>query len=204
MTIGYETITAEPVAKLINEFNRLPGIGPKSASRLAFFLLRAKPEISERLAAAILEMKEKTIFCSRCFNITVDDPCPVCRNANRNEKQICVVEEPLDVVALERTGEFKGLYHVLHGAISPVEGVNPEDLKIRELLTRLKVEPVEEVIISTNPNLEGDATAAYLAREIIPLGIRVTRLARGLPMGSDLEYADEVTLGRALQGRREM
>ena len=204
MAIGYEHVTAEPVARLIDEFNRLPGIGPKSASRLAFFLLRAKPEFSERLAKAILEMKEKTILCSRCFNITVQDPCPICRNPGRNAQQLCVVEEPLDVVALERTGEFKGLYHVLHGAISPVEGINPEDLKIRELLDRLKVEPIEEVIVSTNPNLEGDATAAYLAREIIPLGVRVTRLARGLPIGGDLEYADEVTLGRALQGRREM
>lgn len=204
MAIGYENITAEPVARLIDEFNRLPGIGPKSASRLAFYLLRAKPEYSQRLAAAIIEMKEKTILCSRCYNITVDDPCPICRSPNRMERQVCVVEEPLDVVALERTGEFKGLYHVLHGAISPVEGINPEDLKIRELLVRLKTEPIEEVILSTNPNLEGDATSAYLAREIIPLGIRVTRLARGLPMGSDLEYADEVTLGRALQGRREM
>lgn len=204
MAIGYEHITAEPVARLIDEFNRLPGIGPKSASRLVFYLLRAKPEYAQRLAEAIIEMKEKTIFCSRCFNITVEDPCPVCRNPNRNERQVCVVEEPLDVIALERTGEYKGLFHVLHGAISPVEGINPEDLRIRELLIRLKTEPIEEVILSTNPNLEGDATAAYLAREIIPLGVRVTRLARGLPMGGDLEYADEVTLGRALQGRREM
>ncbi len=204
MAIGYEHVTAEPVARLIDEFNRLPGIGPKSASRLAFYLLRAKPEQAQRLAAAIIEMKEKTVLCSRCFNITVEDPCVICRNPGRQVQQLCVVEEPLDVVALERTGEYKGLYHVLHGAISPVEGINPEDLKIRELMDRLKVEPVEEVIISTNPNLEGDATAAYLAREIIPLGVRVTRLARGLPMGSDLEYADEVTLGRALQGRRDM
>lgn len=204
MALGYEHVTAEPVARLIDEFNRLPGIGPKSASRLAFFLLRAKPEYSQRLAAAILQMKETTIFCGRCFNITVEDPCPICRNPNRNVQQLCVVEEPLDVVALERTGEFKGLYHVLHGAISPVEGINPEDLRIRELLTRLKTEPIDEIIISTNPNLEGDATAAYLAREIIPLGVRVTRLAYGLPMGGDLEYADEMTLGRAIQGRREM
>ncbi|MCA0354269.1 MAG: recombination mediator RecR [Chloroflexi bacterium] len=204
MAFGYDTITPEPVSKLIDEFNRLPGIGPKSASRLVFYLLRAKREQSERLANAIMAMKDSTIFCNRCFNITVEDPCTICTNANRNERQVCVVEEPLDVVALERTGEFKGLYHVLHGAISPVEGINPEDLRIRELLARLRVEPIEEVILSTNPNLEGDATAAYLAREIIPLGIRVTRLARGLPMGSDLEYADEVTLGRALQGRREM
>lgn len=204
MAIGYEHITAEPVARLIDEFNRLPGIGPKSASRLAFYLLRAKPEYAQRLADAIIEMKEKTIFCSRCFNITVEDLCPICRNPNRVERQVCVVEEPLDIVALERTGEYKGLYHVLHGAISPVEGINPEDLRIRELLIRLKTEPIEELILSTNPNLEGDATAAYLAREIIPLGVRVTRLARGLPMGGDLEYADEVTLGRALQGRREM
>lgn len=204
MAIGYEHITAEPVARLIDEFNRLPGIGPKSASRLAFYLLRAKPEFSERLAAAIIDMKAKTILCRRCFNITVEDPCVICANESRQQSQVCVVEEPLDVVALERTGEYKGLYHVLHGAISPVEGVNPEDLRISELLDRLRVEPIEEVILSTNPNLEGDATAAYLAREIIPLGVRVTRLARGLPMGSDLEYADEVTLGRALQGRRDM
>lgn len=204
MAIGYEHITAEPVARLIDEFNRLPGIGPKSASRLVFFLLRARPEVAERLAAAIIEMKEKTIFCSRCFNITVDDPCPICRNPNRMLQQVCVVEEPLDVIALERTGEYKGLYHVLHGAISPMEGIGPDELKIRELLDRLKLEPIEEVILSTNPNLEGDATAAYLAREIIPLGVRVTRLARGLPVGGDLEYADEVTLGRALQGRRDM
>jgi recombination protein RecR len=202
---GVEQFLAEPVARLIEELNKLPGIGPKSASRLAFYLLRARREQAEALASAIVEIKEKTSFCSRCFNITVEDPCPVCRSSRRDQSIICVVEEPLDVLALERTGEYKGLYHVLHGAISPVEGINPEDLKIAELLARVKGQDVEEIIIATNPNLEGDATAAYLHRELAPLGLRrVTRLARGLPIGGDLEYADEVTLGRAISGRREI
>lgn len=204
MPTGVEQILPEPIARLIEELNKLPGIGPKSASRLAFYLLRAKREQADALASAIIEVKEKTSFCSRCFNITVDNPCLICRNPSRDQSILCVVEEPLDVLALERTGEYKGLYHVLHGAISPVEGINPEDLKIAELLVRVRSESIEEVILSTNPNLEGDATAAYLARELIPLGVRVTRLARGLPVGGDLEYADEVTLGRALAGRREI
>ncbi len=195
---------AEPVAKLIDEFSRLPGIGPKTASRLTFYLLRAPKEQALALADALRELKERTIFCSICFNITEASPCPICRDEGRDRSIICVVEEPLDVLAIERTREYKGLYHVLHGAISPVEGIGPDELKIRELLERLKAEPVEEVLLATNPNLEGEATAMYLARLIAPLGLRVTRLARGLPVGGDLEYADEVTLTRALEGRREM
>jgi recombination protein RecR len=200
-------VTAEPVARLIDEFSKLPGVGPKTAQRLTFFLLRASKEQSRALAHAIVEMKDRTLLCSVCFNITEHDPCPLCAG-QRDRSQICVVEEPLDVLALERTREFKGLYHVLHGALAPIDGIGPDDLKIRELLQRLRQqEPgcvVEEVIVATNPNLEGEATAMYLQRLIGPLGIRVTRLARGLPMGADLEYADEVTLTRALQGRREI
>ncbi len=204
MPTGVEHLTVEPVAKLIEEFNKLPGIGPKTASRLTFFLLRANEEQAQALASAIVEVKERTLYCSRCFNIATEDPCAICNNPNRDATVICAVEEPLDVLAIERTGEFRGLYHVLHGAISPVEGINPEDLKIRELVARVKTEPVEEVIIATNSTFEGDATQAYIARDIVPLGVKVTRLARGLPVGSDLEYADEVTLGRALENRREI
>jgi recombination protein RecR len=201
---GVEHLTVEPVARLIEEFAKLPGIGPKTASRLTFYLLRANEEQAQALAEAIAEIKERTIYCSRCFNIATEDPCAICSNLNRDATQICVVEEPLDVLAIERTGEFRGLYHVLHGAISPAEGINPEDLKIRELIARVKSEPIEEVIIATNSTLEGDATQAYIARDIVPLGVKITRLARGLPVGSDLEYADEVTLGRALENRREI
>jgi recombination protein RecR len=195
--------TVEPVARLIEEFAKLPGIGPKTAQRLTFHLLRLPAEAARALAEAILHMKEAVIFCSSCLNITEKDPCAVCRAETRDRTAICVVEEPLDVVALERTREFKGLYHVLHGAISPVEGVGPDDLKIKELLRRLDG-AVTEVILATNPNVEGEATAMYLARLIQPLGVKVSRLARGLPMGGDLEYADEVTLARALEGRRPM
>jgi recombination protein RecR len=195
---------AEPVARLIDEFSRLPGIGPKTASRLTFYLLRAPKEQALALADALRELKERTVFCSICFNIAEASPCSICSDENRDRSIICVVEEPLDVLAIERTREYKGLYHVLHGAISPVEGIGPDELKTHELLERLKVEPVEEVLLATNPNLEGEATAMYLARLIAPLGLRVTRLARGLPVGGDLEYADEVTLTRALEGRREM
>jgi recombination protein RecR len=195
---------AKPVAKLIDEFSRLPGIGPKTASRLTFYLLRTPKEQALALADALRELKEQTVFCSTCFNIAEASPCPICRDESRDRSIICVVEEPLDVLAIERTREYKGLYHVLHGAISPVEGIGPDKLKIHELLERLKVEPVKEVLLATNPNLEGEATAMYLARLIAPLGLRVTRLARGLPVGGDLEYADEVTLTRALEGRREM
>jgi recombination protein RecR len=195
---------AEPVARLIDEFSRLPGIGPKTASRLTFYLLRAPKEQTLTLSDALRELKERTVFCSTCFNIAEASPCPICRDENRDRSIICVVEEPLDVLAIERTREYKGLYHVLHGAISPVEGIGPDELKIHELLERLKVEPVKEVLLATNPNLEGEATAMYIARLIAPLGLRVTRLARGLPVGGDLEYIDEVTLTRALEGRREM
>ena len=204
MPTGVEHLTVEPVARLIEEFNKLPGIGPKTASRLTFHLLRAGEEQAHALAEAIVEMKDKTIYCSHCFNIATEDPCAICSNPNRETAVVCVVEEPLDVLAIERTGEYRGLYHVLHGAISPVEGINPEDLRIRELVARVKSEPIEEVIIATNSTLEGDATQAYIAREIVPLGVKVTRLARGLPVGSDLEYADEITLGRALENRREI
>ncbi|HSH80678.1 MAG TPA: recombination mediator RecR [Herpetosiphonaceae bacterium] len=204
MPTGVEHLTVEPVARLIEEFNKLPGIGPKTASRLTFHLLRASTEQAHALAEAIADVKDKTIYCGHCFNIATQDPCAICSNSNRDAAVICVVEEPLDVLAIERTGEFRGVYHVLHGAISPVEGINPEDLKIRELVARVRTEPVDEVIVATNSTLEGDATQVYIAREIVPLGVKVTRLARGLPVGSDLEYADEVTLGRALENRREV
>lgn len=192
------------VARLVEELIRLPGIGPKSASRLAYYLLRAPEEEAWALAEAIQDMKRRIRYCSRCFNMAEADPCPICADENRDRSRICVVEQPLDVIAIERTGRYNGLYHVLHGAISPVEGIGPEDLRLRELLTRVRLQPVEEIILATNPNLEGDATAMYLAQQLIPMGVRVTRLAHGLPMGGDLEYADEITLGRALEGRREM
>jgi recombination protein RecR len=193
--------TVEPVARLIEELAKLPGIGPKTAQRLTFHLLRLPAESARSLADAIVHMKEAVVFCSQCWNITDKDPCAICRSETRDRSTICVVEEPLDVLALERTREFKGLYHVLHGAINPIEGVGPDDLKIRELLTRLNGD-VKEVILATNPNVEGEATAMYLARFVQPLEVKVSRLARGLPMGGDLEYADEVTLARALEGRR--
>ena len=195
-------MTAEPVARLIEQFNKLPGIGPKTAQRLTFHLLRMPTDDARALADAIVAMKERIGFCSICFNITESDPCWICRGS-RDRSMICVVEEPLDVLALERTGAYKGLYHVLHGAISPMEGIGPEELRIRELLGRLAA-GVGEVILATNPNLEGEATAMYLTKLLTPLGAKVTRLARGLPVGGDLEYADEVTLTRALEGRREL
>ncbi len=204
MRVDAERYLPRPVARLVEELIRLPGIGPKSASRLAYYLLRVPEEEARALAEAILEMKSRMRFCSRCYNITETDPCAICSDEDRDRTRICVVEEPLDVVALERTGRYRGLYHVLHGAISPVEGIGPDDLRIGELLTRVRLQPVEEIILATNPSLEGDATAMYLAQNLIPLGVRVTRLAHGLPMGGDLEYADEVTLSRALEGRREL
>jgi recombination protein RecR len=197
-------VTPEPVTRLIEAFAQLPGIGPKTASRLTFYLLRRPAEQAEALADALRDLKQKTVFCSTCFNITEASPCAVCRDEGRDRSVICVVEEPLDVLAIDRTGEYKGLYHVLHGAISPVDGIGPDELRIQELMARLKDQPAQEILLATNPNLEGEATAMYLARLIQPLGIRVTRLARGLPVGGDLEYADVVTLGRAVQGRREM
>jgi recombination protein RecR len=198
--------TPKAVQRLIDEFSRLPGIGPKSASRLTFFLLRGDGQLPRELAVALTELKERTRFCSNCFNITdvQSNPCPVCSDPARQAGVICVVEEPLDVMAIERTREFKGRYHVLNGVISPVEGIGPEDLKIRELVERLKREPVREVILATNISLEGEATAMYLQKQLFPLGVKVTRLARGLPVGGDLEYADETTLARALSGRSEM
>ncbi len=196
--------TAEPIARLIEELNKLPGIGPKSAQRLTYYLLRAPAEEAQALAEAIRDVKEKLTLCSICLNITDSDPCTICRDEERDHTKICVVEEPIDILPLERTKKYKGLYHVLHGVIAPTDGIGPEELKIKELLSRLNNGLVTEVILATNPNLEGEATAMYLHRLIPPLGIRVTRLARGLPYGGDLEYADDVTLSRALEGRQEM
>jgi len=192
------------VSRLIEELNKLPGIGPKSAQRLTYFLVRMPEQEARALAEAVIAVKERIILCSTCCNITDSDPCPVCRGEERDHTKICVVEEPLDILPMERTREYKGLYHVLHGVISPMDGIGPDDLKIRELVQRLEGGGVEEVILATNPNLEGEATAMYLHRIIAPMGVRVTRLARGLPYGADLEYADEVTITRALQGRQEI
>lgn len=197
-------VTPAPVTRLIEAFAQLPGIGPKTASRLTFYLLRRPAEQSEALADALRDMAENTRFCSTCFNIADQSPCSVCSDDSRDRSILCVVEEPLDVVAIDRTGDYRGLYHVLHGAISPVDGIGPDELRISELLARLDHEVVREVLLATNPNLEGEATAMYLARLIQAPGIRVTRLARGLPVGGDLEYADSDTLGRALKGRQEM
>jgi len=195
---------AEPIARLLEELERLPGVGPKSAQRLAFHILKGDDATAARLADAIVEVKRRIHFCGRCFNFSAEELCEYCRDARRDAASICVVEEPRDVVAIERTGEFHGLYHVLQGAISPMDGIGPEQLRVRELIDRLGDGEVTEVVIATNPNVEGETTALYLARLIKPLGIRVTRIASGLPVGGDLEYADEVTLGRALEARREM
>ena len=195
---------AEPVSRLIEELSKLPGIGPKSAARLTYYLLRIPEAEARALAEAIIAVKEKTVLCSSCQNITDSNPCAVCASKERDHSMICVVKEPLDILALERTGRYRGLYHVLHGVLSPMDGIGPDDLKIKELLQRLKAGSVSEVILATNPNLEGEATAMYLQRLLSPFGVRLTRLARGLPVGGDLEYADEVTLTHALEGRREM
>jgi recombination protein RecR len=192
------------VQDLIDEFGRLPGVGPKSAQRIAFHLLAAEPVDVRRLAQLLLEVKEKVRFCSICGNVAEEEQCRICRDERRDLTVICVVEEPKDVVAVEKTREFRGRYHVLGGAISPIEGVGPDDLRIRELMIRLADGVVTELILATDPNLEGEATATYLARLIKPMGLRVTRLASGLPVGGDLEYADEVTLGRAFEGRRQL
>ncbi len=194
---------AEAINKLIQEFNKLPGIGPKSAQRLAFYLLRASDEQTKLLAEAILSLKQKISLCSTCFNVTESDPCPICRSDKRDRSQICIVEQPQDILSLEHTGIYQGLYHVLHGAISPTEGIGTDDIRIKELLNRLQDGSVKEVILATNPNLEGEQTAMYLSRQISPLSIKVTRLARGLPFGTELEYADDVTLTRAIEGRQE-
>jgi len=195
---------AEPVSRLIEELSKLPGIGPKSAARLTYYLLRIPEAEARALAEAIIAVKEKTVLCSSCQNITDSNPCAVCASKERDHSIICVVKDPLDIMALERTGRYRGLYHVLHGVLSPMDGIGPDDLKIKELLQRLKAGSVSEVILATNPNLEGEATAMYLQRLLSPFGVRLTRLARGLPVGGDLEYADEVTLTHALEGRREM
>ena len=193
---------AQPVARLIEQLSRLPGIGPKSAQRLAFYLLNAPPQEAINLANSIKVAREKVTYCSVCSNLTDVNPCYICSDEGRNQKIICIVEEPPDVVALEKTREYKGLYHVLHGAISPMDGVGPESIKIKELLPRLK--DVEEVVLATNSDVEGEATAMYVSRLIKPLGIKVTRIAHGLPVGGDLEYADEATLTKAFEGRREI
>jgi recombination protein RecR len=196
--------TAEPIARLIEELNKLPGIGPKSAQRLTYYLLRAPEGEVGALADAIRNLKEKLTLCSSCLNITDSDPCAICRDEERDHTKICIVEEPIDILPLERTKKYKGLYHVLHGVIAPTDGIGPDELKVKELLSRLNNGLVTEIILATNPNLEGEATAMYLQRLIAPIGIRITRLARGLPYGGDLEYADDVTLSRALEGRQEM
>jgi recombination protein RecR len=195
---------AEPLARLIEELSKMPTVGPKTAQRLAFYILRMAPEDATKLSQAILDAKARIRYCTICFHITDVDPCSICSNPARTRSMICVVEDPRDVLAMERTREYRGQYHVLHGAISPLDGVGPDDLKITELLTRVQSGEVTEVIVATNPRVEGEATALYLARIIKPLGIKVTRIAHGLPVGGDLEYADEVTLAKALEGRREM
>ena len=194
----------EPVARLIDALQRLPGVGPKTAQRLTFFLLKRPAEEVGELADALAQLKARILHCSVCFNVTEEDPCRICSDPARDARSLCIVEEPNDLLALERTGEFRGRYHVLLGALSPLDGIGPEDLKVRELLVRLEQGGVEEVILATNPSVEGEATAIYLAKLLRPLGARVTRIARGLPVGGDLEYADEVTLSKALEGRREM
>lgn len=197
-------VTVKPITRVVDELARLPGIGPKTAQRLTYFLLRAPAEQAQSLADAITDLKQNVVLCSQCFNITDQTPCEICSNPARDGSRICVVEEPLDVVAIDRTGQYDGRYHVLHGALSPIEGIGPDELKIRELLHRVDPKSVQEVILATNPNLEGDATAMYLTRLIQPFGVTVTRLARGLPVGGDLEYADEMTLSNALAGRSQL
>ncbi|HSL97817.1 MAG TPA: recombination mediator RecR [Candidatus Deferrimicrobiaceae bacterium] len=203
------SLVIEPVARLIEAFNRLPGIGPKTAQRLTYHLLRAPDAEARALASALVAVREEVVFCSRCFNISDAPLCPICRDVGRDQARLCVVEEPLDVLAIERTAEFRGVYHVLHGAISPIDGVGPDRLRIRELLERVDAaaeagHPLEEVILATNPTLEGEATAMYLDERLADRVGSVTRIARGIPVGGDLEYADEVTLIRALQGRRAL
>jgi recombination protein RecR len=194
---------AKPIARLIAELNKLPGIGPKSAQRLTYYLLHMPDEEVKSLAEAILCLKEKVELCSICFNIGDCNPCPICQDKERDHSIICVVERPSDIIPLERTGKYKGVYHVLHGSISPAQGIGPQELKVKELLHRLQDNSTAEVILATNPTIEGEATAMYLRQMIHPMGIHVSRLARGLPFGSDLEYADDMTLAQALEGRQE-
>ena len=193
-----------PIARLVEELSKLPGVGQKTAQRLAFHLLRVPDEEARSLAEAIVEARDKVTFCTRCFNFAQGELCEYCMDTRRDPSLVCVVERPQDIVAVERTGEFRGLYHVLGGAISPIDGIGPEELKVRELLMRIREDGVREVIVATNPRVEGEATAIYLADLLKPLGVRATRIASGLPVGGDLEYADEVTLGRALKGRLEL
>jgi recombination protein RecR len=193
-----------PVARLIEALQRLPGIGPKTAHRLTFFLLKRPVEEVRELSESLLAVKDRIVSCHTCFNVTDEDPCRICADPARDARLLCVVEEPNDLLAMERTGEYRGRYHVLLGALSPLDGVGPDDLKVKELLARLEGGETTEVILATNPNVEGEATALYLAKLLRPLGIRITRIARGLPVGGDLEYADQVTLSRALEGRREI
>jgi len=194
----------DPLAKLISELQKLPSIGPKTAQRIAMHILRMKDEDAKRLGQVISDVKDQIIYCSLCGGVTDRDPCHICSDQRRDHKMICVVEETDDIMALERTGIFKGVYHVLMGALSPMEGINPDDLRIKELFERINSHEIAEVLIATNPNSQGQATAIYLSKKIKPMGIRVTQLAYGLPIGGDIEYADEVTLGKALEGRREM
>ena len=194
----------EPVARLIDALQRLPGIGPKTAQRLTFFLLKRPADEVRELSESLVAVKDKIVYCRTCFNVTDEDPCRLCADPARDPRLLCVVEEPNDLLAMERTGEYRGRYHVLLGALSPLDGVGPDDLKVRELLARIEAGAVEEVILATNPNVEGEATALYLAKLLRPLVLRVTRIARGLPVGGDLEYADQVTLSKALEGRREI
>jgi len=199
-------ILPQPIQNLIDEFSKLPGIGTKSAQRLTFYLLRCPDQDINNLAQAIGNLKKKIRFCEQCFNLSEQNLCPICQDPKRDKSIICVVEDPLDIVALEKTGEYKGVYHVLHGVISPADGLGPEQLKIKELISRIKQGKgkIKEVIIATNPSLEGEATAMYLLRQLKPLGVKITRIARGLPVGGDLEYADEITLTNALKGRMEI
>ncbi len=193
-----------PMGELIGELTKLPGIGPKTGRRLAFYILELNKDRVDTLAKTIVNAKKNIKYCSSCNNLTGNDPCDICDSAERDQNKICIVESPKDVIAMEKTGEFRGLYHVLHGSISPMDGIGPEDIKIKNLMPRLKNDEVEEVILATDPNAEGDATAMYLAKLLKPIGVKVTRIAHGLPVGGDLEYADEVTLSKALEGRREI
>jgi len=194
----------EPVARLIEALQRLPGIGPKTAQRLTFFLLKRPLAEVRELSESLVAVKDRIVYCGTCFNVTDQDPCRICADPARDGRLLCVVEEPNDLMAMERTGEYRGRYHVLLGALSPLDGIGPDDLKVRELLARLEGSAIAEVILATNPNVEGEATALYLAKLLRPLGVRLTRIARGLPVGGDLEYADQVTLSKALEGRREI
>jgi recombination protein RecR len=198
------TDSQDPIQKLITELRRLPGVGPKSAQRMVFHMIKASAEECQRLADSIIELKSNLILCSVCNNVSNVDPCRFCSDPRRDHKMVCVVEEPFNILSIEKTGDYKGLYHVLHGAISPINGVGPADLKLANLLERLRDGKVEEVIVATNPTIEGEATALYLARLIKPLAVRVSRIASGIPVGSDLEYSDEVTISRAMSGRREL